>query len=247
MSTRSSGQGEPGRARAFGAGGCDTVAFVAVLPRPSAVSLPALPALAALAALFVAGCATGASIPDPRVAAEAYASAAERGDADAIYGMLSKRSQATISKAEVQASVGAARAELKDQAAEVRKAAPSIVAVARVRYEDGSEASLTLEDGRFYVASAGVLPGGGSTPEEALAAFRETLKRRSYPAMLRVLTPTVRAAVEAQLRGLVEALADPSAVQIPATTGDELDVKLKDGHRVKLRRENKIWYVENFE
>lgn len=215
---------------------------MAVPPR-----LLTVPLFACLCAGAVAGCTRGASIPDPRAAAEAYASAAERGDADAIYGMLSKRSQATVSKAEVQASVGAARAELKDQAGEIRKAAPSIVAVARIRFQDGSEASLTLEDGRFYVASAGVLPGGGSTPEEALAAFRETLKRRSYPAMLRVLSPAVRAAVEAQLRGLVEALDDPSAVQIPATTGDELDVKLKDGHRVKLRRENKIWYVENFE
>jgi hypothetical protein len=193
------------------------------------------------------GCASGASIPDPRVAAERYAAAAEAGDADTIYGMLTKRSQATTSKAEVQASVAAARAELKDQAAEIRKAAPSIVAVARVRYEDGTEAALTLEDGKFRVASAGVLPGGGSTPEEALAAFRETLKRRSYPAMLRILTPQMRASIEAQLRGLVDALEDPSALQIPSTSGDELEVKLKDGHRVKLRRENKIWYVENFE
>lgn len=209
-------------------------------------SLPSLALLVPLAATAV-GCASAATIPDPRVAAEAYASAAERGDADAIYGMLTKRSQATTSKAEVSASVAAARAELKDQAAEVRKAAPSIVAVARVRYDDGSEASLTLEDGKFRVASAGVLPGGGSTPEEALAAFRETLKRRSYPAMLRVLTPQMRASIEAQLRGLAEALEDPSALQIPTTSGDELEVKLKDGHRVKLRRENKIWYVENFE
>jgi hypothetical protein len=202
----------------------------------------------ALCALGAAsGCAHGSSIPDPRAAAEAYASAADHGDADAIYGMLSKRSQATTSKAEVQASVGAARAELKDQAAEIRKAEASIVAVARLRFEDGSEASLTMEDGRFRVASAGVMPGGGATPEEALAAFRETLKRRSYPAMLRMMTPQVRASVEAQIRGLVDALEDPSAVQVPATTGDELEIKLKDGHRVKLKRENKVWYVENFE
>ncbi len=210
--------------------------------------LLALRPLTLTACLFAAaGCARGASIPDPRGAAEAYAAAADRGDSDAIYGMLTERSRATTSKAEVQASVGSARAELRDQAAEIRKAAPSIVAVARVRFDDGSEASLSYEEGRFRVASAGVLPGGGSTPEEALAALRETLQRRSYPALIRVLTPEVRASVEAQLRGLVEALADPSAAQLPSTSGDELDVKLKDGHRVKLRRENKIWYVENFE
>jgi hypothetical protein len=192
------------------------------------------------------GCTSAASIPDPKVAAEEYAGAAERGDADALWGMLSKRSRATMSKAEVDKIVHDAKLELVDQAKAVRAAAGGIIAVARLRFEDGSEASLTLKDGKFWVATTGML-SGGSTPEEALAGLRDTLKRRSYPALLRLLTPALRAAVEAQLKGLVEALENPSALQIPPGAGEEVEVKLSNGHKVKLRREQGTWYVENFE
>lgn len=200
----------------------------------------------AAAAASSAGCATTASIPDPKVAAEEYAAAAERGDAEAMWGMLSKRSKATMSKGDVEKVVAEAKLELVDQAKALRAALGTIVAVARLRFEDGSEASLTLKDGKFWVATTGML-SGGSTPEEALAGLRDTLKRRSYPALLRLLTPALRAAVEAQLKGLVEALENPNALLIPPGAGDEVEVKLSNGHKVKLRREQGTWYVENFE
>jgi hypothetical protein len=193
------------------------------------------------------GCLREGSIPDPKDAAEAYAKAAERGDSDAIYAMLSARSKATTSKAEVDKAVASSKAELADQAKAIRNAEGSIATVARLRFDDGSEAALALEKGKFFVASAGMLPGGGSTPEEALGSLRDILKRRSYPALLRLLTPQLRAAVEAQLRGIVEALENPSALQIPPSAGDEVEVKLGNGHKVKLRREQGTWYVENFE
>lgn len=198
-------------------------------------------------AMSTFACTSAATIPDPKDAAEEYAQAAERGDGGAIYGMLSKRSRATMSKADVERIAETAKLELRDQAKEVRAAEASIVAVARLRYEDGSEASLTLKNGKFFVATTGILPGGGATPEEAIAGLRDTLKRRSYPALLRLLTPALRAAVEAQLKGLIEALENPSALQIPPGSGDEVEIKLQNGHKVKLRRENNTWYVENFE
>lgn len=196
---------------------------------------------------LVAACAREGSIPDPKDAADAYAAAAERGDADAIYAMLSARSRAATSKSEVEKAVVSSKAELSDQAKAVRAAEGAIVAVARLRFDDGSEAALVLKDGNFGIASGGMLPGGGTTPEEALASLRDILKRRSYPALMRLLTPQLRAAVEAQLRGLVEALSNPSALQLTPGTGDEVEVKLSNGHRVKLRRDQGTWYVENFE
>ena len=197
--------------------------------------------------LIASACARQGSVPDPKEAAEAYANAAEKGDADAIWSMLSTRSKATTSKGEIDQSVKTSRAELADQAKDVRKNDGSIVAVARLRYADGSEAALTLEGGTFAIASAGMLPGGGATAQEALAALRDVLRRRSYPALLRLLSPELRASVEAQLRGLVEALDDPSAIAIPPGSGDDIEIKLSNGHRVRLRREQGTWYVENFE
>jgi hypothetical protein len=203
--------------------------------------------LLAAFAVFAFACARQGTVPDPKDAAEAYASAAEKGDADAIWTMLSTRSRATTSKGEVDASVKGSRAELADQAKDIRKNDGSITAVARLHYEDGSEAALVLEDGKFSVASAGMLPGGGNTAQEALAALRDVLKRRSYPALLRLLSPELRAQVEAQLRGLVEALDDPSAIAVPPGSGDDVEIKLSNGHRVRLRKEQGTWYVENFE
>src|SRR5262245_60878007 len=109
--------------------------------------------------MTVVSCTSSASIPDPKVAAEEYAAAAERGDSEALWGMLSKRSRATMSKAEVDKIVQDTKLELVDQAKAVRAASGNIAAVARLRFEDGSEASLTLKDGKFWVATTGMLSG----------------------------------------------------------------------------------------
>ncbi|MBI2392371.1 MAG: hypothetical protein HYV09_22485 [Deltaproteobacteria bacterium] len=193
-----------------------------------------------------AACMGAQAIPDPRAAAEAWADAADRGDAEALHGMLTKRSRATISKSDVAATVASAKAELKDQAKEIRDA-KGIVAVAILRWDDGTEASLVLENGRFRVRNAVLMPGGGTRPEEAIAGFRDALRRRSYPALLRMLTPALRAAVEAQLKGIESAIGDPEKLPIPSDAGDEVEIKLENGHKLRLKRIDKTWYIDNFE
>jgi len=202
-----------------------------------------------LVALLPAACAKTSSVPDPRAAAEEWAAAAEKGDAEALHGMLSKRSRATLSKADVAKTVESTRAELKDQAAEIREKAQKnqIVAVALLRWDDGSEASLILENGKFHVKNAILMPGGGATPTEAVAGFREALRRRSYPALLRFLSPSLRATVEAQLKGLEGSIGDPEKLPYPTDAGDEIEIKLENGHKLKLKRVDKTWYIENFE
>jgi hypothetical protein len=201
--------------------------------------------VAACAGAGTAACATG-RIPDPRASAEAWADAADRGDAAALHGMLTKRSAATISKADVAATVASAKAELKDQAKEIREA-KDVAAVAILRWDDGTEASLVLEKGEFRVQSAVLMPGGGSRPEETIAGFRDALHRRSYPALLRMLSPSLRAAVEAQLKGLEQGIGDPEKLPIPADAGDEIEIKLENGHKLRLKRIDKTWYIDNFE
>lgn len=199
-----------------------------------------------LAGLCTVACAK-TSIPDPRAAAEAWAEAAEKGDADALHAMLSKRSRATISKSDVAATVAQAKGELKDQAADIRAAKDKISAVAVLRWDDGTEASLVLSNGRFFVQSAMLMPGGGATASEAVAGFRDALRRRSYPALLRMLTPSLRAAVEAQLKGLEKSIGDPDKLPYPTDSGDELEIKLENGHKLRLKRVDKTWYIDNFE
>lgn len=197
---------------------------------------------------FVAlGC-LRAGVPDPRVTANEWAEAADKGDADALHGLLTRRGQATVSRAEVATTVGSAKAELRAQAGEIRRATKEPVpTVALLRYPDGTEATLVLEEGRFALRSGGFLPGGGAHPEETIAAFRDALRRRSYGALLRLLSPNLRAVVEAQLSGLERAIPDDPRKVVPTEAGDELEIKLDDGHRLKLRRVDKTWYIENFE
>jgi hypothetical protein len=204
---------------------------------------------AALLSIAPIACAATSSVPDPRTAAEEWAAAAEKGDADALHGMLSKRSRATLSKADVAATVASTRVELKDQAAEIRDKAKKneIVAVAILRWDDGAEASLILESGKFRVKNAILMPGGGATPTEAVAGFREALRRRSYPALLRFLSPALRATVEAQLKGLEKSIGEPEKLPYPTDAGDEIEIKLENGHKIKLKRVEKTWYIDNFE
>ena len=158
--------------------------------------------------LLAAACADPA-LPDPKGAADAFGRAAARGDADAIYAMMTEGARKERSREDVRTIVTDERRELaeegsalsaKDAASKRRRASAS---------RDGEEAALDLQRGRFYVTSAGALPGGARTPEEALDQLRRVLARRSYAGLMRVLSPSTRAAIEQDLRGLVTGLERP--------------------------------------
>ncbi|MEO8876090.1 MAG: hypothetical protein ABI461_10925, partial [Polyangiaceae bacterium] len=123
--------------------------------------------LAISAAIFFAGCG-GNSVPDPRSAADEFAKAAARGDADAIYEMMTDEARAARTREDVQKIVKDEKAELADEARLVSQKDARVEATARLRFDDGEEAALELKDGQFRVTSAGALPGGAKTPEEAL-------------------------------------------------------------------------------
>jgi hypothetical protein len=185
-------------------------------------------------------------MPDPKDAVRAYAEAAARGDADAIYGMLSEKGQRSLSRDEVRRLVGEERKELADQAKAL--AAPGVVvkARARVRYPDGEDATLELEGGTFRISAADALPAGARTPAQALEQLRRVLARRSYAGLLRVLSPSTRSAIENDLRSLVEGLEHPEGLEVQVA-GDRATVQIPGGHEVKLRREAGVWHVEDFD
>lgn len=190
------------------------------------------------------GCAR--ALPDPRKAAQDYADALARGDADAIHAMMSERSRRELHVDDVRKLVAEAREELVAQAQAVSDRGATLHATARVRYADGEEAVLELEEGSFKVASADALPALARTPEQALAQLRRVLARRSYAGLSRVLSPSTRSAVESELRSLVEGLAHPEGLEIDVQ-GDRASVRVEGGHVVKLRRERGIWYIEDFD
>ena len=202
-------------------------------------------ALALFGVLAGVGCAAR-PLPDPRDAVMAYAEAAARGDGAALYALMSSDARKARSEAEVKAIVAGEKPELAEQAQALLAPDARVAATALVRYPDGEEAALELSHGRYWVTAAGALPGGGRTPEEALEQLRRVLARRSYDGLLRILSPETRAAVESDVRALVEGLGEPAELPVKVD-GDAATVGVPGGHRVKLRRQEGVWRVEDFD
>lgn len=186
------------------------------------------------------------SVPDPRTAVRAYADAAGRGDARALYALLTSESRLALSSDKVKAIVADERPELAEQARDLDKGDIRVEASATLRFADGEEATLDLRDGRYGVTSAGTLPGGGRTPQETLEQLRRVLARRSYDGLIRVLSTATRSSVENDVRALVEGLNDPGGLLV-RVTGDQARVPIPGGHMVTLKREAGVWRVQTFD
>jgi hypothetical protein len=180
------------------------------------------------------------------VAARAYADAALRGDSDALYAMMTTASRRARSRGATKTTVEDERAELADQGRDLQRAGVRVEATARLRYADGEEAALELREGRYWVTAAGALPGGARTPEEAIDQLRRVLARRTYSGLMRVLSPATRAAIEDDVRTLVDGLTEPAALPVQVN-GDAAIVPVPGGHQVKLKREEGVWRVEDFD
>jgi len=198
-----------------------------------------------VAALSTFGCTT-TQVPDPKDAALAYADAAKRGDAAALHGMLSARGQKALSPADLERIVKDERVELAEQAKALEGPGTKTTIRATVRYPDGETASLAVEEGQLRITAADALPSGARTPEEALGELRRVLARRSYAGLVRVLSSSTRSAIEADLRALVEGLTEPESLHVEVT-GETAVVLVPGGHRVRLRREEGVWRVDDLE
>jgi hypothetical protein len=175
-----------------------------------------------------------------------YAAAAAHGDSSAIYAMMTSAARRSRSREEVRGIVVEERDELSEQARAITRKDARVDARARLRFEDGEEAALDLHAGRFWLTSAGTLPGGAATPSEALDELRRVVARRSYAGLVRILSPSTRSAIEQDLRALVTGLERPDTLQL-VTSGDAATANVPGGHHVRLKREGGLWRVEDFD
>jgi hypothetical protein len=159
--------------------------------------------------------------------------------------MLTRRDQVRYGRAGTRRLVNESKDELRRLGREVRSPTARVEARAELLHADGDVAVLELEDGRFLVSAAAGLPSNPRTPEAALGDLRQALARRSYPALLRVLTRDGRGAVESDLRSLVSGLEHPETLRVKVT-GDAAEVEIPGGHLVRLKREGGVWRVDDF-
>lgn len=201
------------------------------------------PLLIGAVSSLIAGCA-GARLPDPRQAARAYASAVRRGDADAVHSMLTREARRSLGREGTRRLVASEKKELESQAKALSGPELEVDATATIPLADGSNVELTLEPQGFRVAAAETLPSAARTPSEALEGLRRALGRRSYAALLRMLSTESRGALESDMRSLVSGLADPSSLDV-RVNGDRAEVEIPGGHAVTLKREGGIWRVDD--
>ncbi len=211
------------------------------------VALPASFAVLGLGLLagLAAGCAEP-SMPDPKLTAASYAAAAQAGDSDRIYALLSPEAQRDFGREGTRRLVAESKSELARQAAALRAPGVRVEAAAEIRFDDGETALLELEGAAFRLSSLGTVPSGARTPAEALGDFRRALARRSYPALLGVLSLETRDALETDLRSLVEGLENPQTLDVKVS-GDNAVVTVPGGHQVKLKREAGVWKIQDFD
>ena len=197
------------------------------------------------AAGLLSGCASQ-RVPDPKVTARAYASAAQRGDAEAIYALLTPEGQRALGRAGTKQLVQESKAELGRTAQAIQSDDARVEASAEARFDDGESATLVLEHGNFYVDAASLLPARPRTPSQALSGLRRALARRSYPALMALMAGDSRGALESDVGALVSGLEHPETLDIQVN-GDAAEVQLPSGHRVVLKREAGIWRVLDFD
>jgi hypothetical protein len=198
-----------------------------------------------LLAGLVAGCAAP-RMPDPMVVARQYAEAARAGDSERIYALLSRQAQRDFGREGARNLVEESKRELAWQGAALLAPGPHVEALAEIRFDDGESALLELEGGVFRLSSLGTIPSQAQSPAQALGDFRRALARRSYPALLGVLSLETRSALEGDLRSLVEGLENPETLDVKVS-GDSAVVVVPGGHQVKLRREAGVWRIQDFD
>jgi hypothetical protein len=209
----------------------------------------ALACFACVAYLALGGVLTGCAsqqVPDPKVTARAYASAAERGDAQAIYALLTPEGQRALGEPGTRQLVKESKRELAHTAHAIQAEGSRVEASAEARFSDGESATLVLEGGAFRVDAASLLPARPRTPSQALSGLRRALSRRSYPALMALMATDAQGALESDLGSLVSGLEHPETLDIQIN-GDNAEVQLPTGHLIKLKREAGIWRVLDFD
>jgi hypothetical protein len=142
--------------------------------------------------------------------------------------------------------VSESKSELARTARGLQSTGARVEASAETRFKDGESATLVLEEGRFRVDAASLLPPRPRTPGQALSGLRRALARRSYPALMAVMAGDSRTALESDLGSLVSGLEHPETLDIQQT-GDSAEVQLPTGHKILLKREAGIWRVLDFD
>lgn len=199
-----------------------------------------------LSVFTLAACAQTASPPQSVI--ERYASAVADHDHDAVWELLDEDARMGMDEDEFEAFFEANHALIQEQAdALVRGSRDVDVQIdALVELGDHRTASLTWQQDQWFLTEAVPTGTGQQTPRDTLAAFIAALDSKDLDNMLTLLSRNRRGALVGEFRALRQSIVasiDGGLV----TRGDRAVLKLDNGDKVILVREEGEWRIEGFE
>jgi hypothetical protein len=212
-------------------------------------------------ALIVAAAALGSTLHacahrgtgSPRAALTEFRRAVERNDAAALYAMLPASARREESFERFRARIAGERAELRSVSDEVGRSLDGRRDpwIALPSSAGGSVTVVDSADG-WHMARPSVGRGPSPTALDAARALREAIARRSLDAILAALSSRARGSVQSELAMLLDALADPAALEVrPASAGpggaEAVALRLPDGRSLILVREGNDWRVDDIQ
>jgi hypothetical protein len=207
--------------------------------------------LVAFSLAALAGCPAAAGGPppaDPADAVQAWKRALEKDDPKAAYALLSPRVQKDLPYAEFEKQWKETAAERQRQAAAMGKETGPLEASAVVALDDGKKARLLREKARWRLEAPLISSSRADTPQEAARLFAAALEDRSFPAVMKLLTPTRRDGIDAQIDAFVAGLRANVGREV-TITGDVAIIEWREGSRVykiTLKRDEKgDWRVDD--
>ncbi|MCS6915631.1 MAG: hypothetical protein RMK29_00015 [Myxococcales bacterium] len=190
--------------------------------------------------------------PPPATAAQTllhYAQALEGDDPQGVYRLLDEPTRAQIPYEEFAQRWRDTAQERQAQARAIRRSLRALPPpLAHVTLADGMRLSLERapHGGQWLVRDVRWQGARADTPEEALRLLLEAAERRSYAAVLQLLTSAQRQLVEAEVRERVDRLrAALSRRQPIEIRGERARLQYDPRFYIELRKEPEGWRVHD--
>jgi hypothetical protein len=107
-------------------------------------------------------------------------------------------------------------------------------------------ATLSIRDGKFWVESAGLVTREAHTVEQAVERLKEALASRDFDLLLATLTDESAQQLVASFERLEKSL-DDLGTAIFDVREDRARIEFADGRVITLRRQDRVWKVEEIE
>lgn len=194
---------------------------------------------------LVVGCGRP-EVPPPETARDEYVAALARGDAEKLREMMTERAQREYSTSEIKHLLERDAVEFRERAKRLSEAPQADSGEATVYLLGGRAASLALENGQFWITSAGLVPETPRTPEAAAEALRRAVRERDYAKIERTLSTAARGNFSRPFEALEQCLSDLDSA-IVNVREEQATIEFLDGRVITLKLEGAAWRVESFE